>query len=642
MEFNPSYRHKRIESPEHFHSIYQESLRDRDQFWGEQAKRLHWDKPFEKVSSARLTPPVEVKWFEGGKLNASYNCLDRHLPERGSEVALIWEPNDPSEPAKKFTFSQLHAETMRFANVLKKLGVKTGDSVTLYMPMIPEAAIAMLACARLGAPHNLVFAGFSPEALAGRINNSQSKFVIAADEGLRGAKTTPLKVNVDKALESCPGVEKVLLVKRTGADVPFQEGRDHWYHDVASQVEDHCPPVSVDAEHPLFLLYTSGSTGQPKGVLHSTGGYLVHVGLSHEIVFDHSPGDIYWCTADVGWVTGHSFVVYAPLLNGGTTLMHEGLPTYPTPARHWEIIDKHQVNVFYTAPTAIRSLMSAGPEHLKSTHRKSLRILGSVGEPINPEAWKWFFEEVGHSRCPIVDTWWQTETGGIMISPVPGISPMKPGMATTPLWGVEPILMDDEGKVVEGKEASGKLCMKGSWPGQARTIFGDHKRFEETYYSAYPGYYFSGDGALRDKDGDYKITGRVDDVLNVSGHRLGTAEIESVLALHPGVAEAAVVGFPHQLKGEGVYCYVVLRENIQESAELPGELKKIVREKISPIATPDAIQFVPNLPKTRSGKIMRRILRKIAAGETGNVGDTSTLAEPEVVELIIQGRAAQS
>ncbi len=633
-----TYQNRTIESADNFLKMYEQSVSQPEEFWAKQAERLHWDKKWDVVQSSSFEKPVRVEWFAGGKLNASYNCLDRHLPQRGDELALIWEPNSPKDSARTFTYKQLHAEVMKWANVLKDMGVKSGDSVVLYMPMIPEAVMAMLACTRLGAPHSAVFAGFSPEALAGRILNSQSRFVITADEGWRGAKTTPLKRNLDSALQNCPDVEKVLVVKHTAGQVTMASGRDIWLHDALMSAKEHCDPVSVDAEHPLFLLYTSGSTGSPKGVLHTTGGYLLFVSLTHETVFDCLPEDIYWCTADVGWVTGHSYTVYGPLLNGATTLIHEGVPTYPNMARHWEIIDKHKVTIYYTAPTAIRSLMSAGSEPLKGTTRSSLRLLGSVGEPINPEAWRWFFEEVGGSRCPIVDTWWQTETGGILISPVPGISPMKPGFATTPLFGAQPVLVDDEGHELKGPSQSGKLCFAGSWPGQMRTIYGDHKRFEETYFSTFPGYYFSGDAAERDQDGHYRITGRVDDVLNVSGHRLGTSEIESALALHPKVAEAAVVGFPHTIKGEGLHCYVVLREGVKASEVLAAELKGTVRTKIGPIATPDRVQIVSGLPKTRSGKILRRLLRKIAAGQTTDFGDTSTLAEPEVLDEIIQGR----
>lgn len=629
------YENRTVKTRENFLRKYKESLENPEGFWGEMAERLHWYKKWHTVKDTSFQSPVQVKWFEGGELNASYNCLDRHLQERGSQPALIWEPNNPDHKERIFTYKELHEATMKMANILKKMGVRKGDRVALYMPMIPEAIIAMLACARLGAPHSAVFAGFSPEALAGRINDSDIHFVVTADEGWRGTKRTPLKSNLDLALKSCPQVEQVLVVRHTEGEVAMQEGRDLWYHDAIAQVEPQCEPVAVDAEHPLFLLYTSGSSGQPKGVLHTTGGYLLYAGLTHEYIFDCLPGDIFWCTADIGWVTGHTYTVYGPLLNGTTTVIHESVPTYPTASRHWEIIDKHKVNVYYTAPTAIRSLMSEGPDPLKSTNRQSLRLLGSVGEPINPEAWNWFYEAVGNKRCPIVDTWWQTETGGILMSPIPGISPMKPGAAVTPFLGAKPVLMDEKGKALEGPNQAGMLCFAGSWPGQMRTIYGDHKRFEETYFATYPGYYFSGDAASTDADGDYWITGRVDDVLNVSGHRLGTAEIESALALHRSVAEAAAVGFPHPIKGEGIHCYVVVREGTEATEELAGELKMAVRKSIGPIATPDLIQFVPGLPKTRSGKIMRRILRKIAVGETTNLGDMSTLADPEVIDQLI-------
>ncbi|WP_306030840.1 acetate--CoA ligase [Stappia sp. MMSF_3263] len=619
-----------------YQEMYAASVSDPDAFWGEHGKRIDWIKPYSRVKNTSYDPHnVSIKWFEDGTLNVSANCVDRHVANRGDKPAIIWEGDDPSEH-KVITYRQLHDEVNRFANVLKDLGVAKGDRVTLYLPMIPEAAYAMLACARLGAVHSIVFGGFSPDSLAQRITGCDSKVVITADEGLRGGRKVPLKANVDKAVEKL-AVDKVLVVRRTGGSVSMKEGRDVWYHEAAAGAAAHCEPVEVNAEDPLFILYTSGSTGQPKGVLHTSGGYLVYASMTHQYVFDCKDEDIYWCTADVGWVTGHSYIVYGPLANGATTLMFEGIPTYPSPARFWEVVDKHKVTIFYTAPTAIRSLMGAGTEHVKSTDRSSLRILGSVGEPINPEAWIWYHEQVGDKRCPIVDTWWQTETGGILITPLPGATALKPGSATRPFFGVQPALVDAEGTILEGA-GEGNLVITDSWPGQMRTVYGDHERFVQTYFSTYKGMYFTGDGCRRDEDGYYWITGRVDDVLNVSGHRMGTAEVESALVAHPKVSEAAVVGYPHDLKGQGIYVYVTLMAGEEPSEELAKELRTWVRQEIGPIASPDLIQFAPGLPKTRSGKIMRRILRKIAEDSFDNLGDTSTLADPAVVDDLIQNR----
>jgi acetyl-CoA synthetase len=579
-----------------------------------------------------------IKWFEDGQLNVAANCIDRHLETRGEQTAIIFEPDDPQAEARHITYRQLHDEVGRFANVLKGLGVRKGHRVTIYMPMIPETAYAMLACARMGAVHSVVFGGFSPDALAGRINDCDSAVVITADEGRRGGKTVPLKANVDTALEDCPGVEKVLVVKNTGADIPMKGSRDLWWHEAAKTVEPVCEPEAMGAEDPLFILYTSGSTGKPKGVLHTTGGYLVYASLTHELTFDYREGEVYWCTADVGWVTGHSYILYGPLANGATTLMFEGVPNFPDSGRFWDVVDKHKVNIFYTAPTAIRALMGAGDQFVERADLSSLRLLGSVGEPINPEAWLWYHRVVGRERCTVVDTWWQTETGGFMIAPLPGAIATKPGSATKPFFGVLPVVLDPEsGKVLEG-EASGVLAIADSWPGQMRTVYGDHQRFRETYFQQYKGYYFSGDGCRRDEDGYYWITGRVDDVLNVSGHRLGTAEVESALVAHPNVSEAAVVGFPHDLKGQGIYCYVTLMAGEAASDNLATELRNWVRKEIGPIASPDHIQFAPGLPKTRSGKIMRRILRKVAENDYGALGDTSTLADPGVVDDLIANR----
>ena len=621
-----------------YKAMYEASIKDPDAFWGEQGKRIDWFKPYSKVRNASYAPgAVSIKWYEDGTTNVAHNCIDRHLEKRGDRVAIIWEGDDPTV-SKTITYRQLHEEVGRFANVLKAKGVKKGDRVTIYLPMIPEAAYAMLACARIGAIHSVVFGGFSPDSLASRIEDSDSNVVITADEGLRGGRAVPLKKNVDAADGKVKGgIGTVIVVQRTGGNVTMQDGRDVWYHEEAAKVPAECPAEEMNAEDPLFLLYTSGSTGKPKGVLHTTGGYLVYTSITHQYVFDYHDGDIYWCTADVGWVTGHSYILYGPLANGATTLMFEGIPTYPSISRFWDVVDKHKVNTFYTAPTAIRSLMGAGEEPVKKTSRASLRLLGSVGEPINPEAWEWYYRVVGDSRCPIVDTWWQTETGGIMISPLPGATKLKAGSATRPFFGIKPELVDAEGKVLEGA-ADGNLVIAESWPGQMRTVYGDHKRFMETYFATYANKYFTGDGCRRDADGYYWITGRVDDVINVSGHRMGTAEVESALVAHPLVSEAAVVGYPHDIKGQGIYAYVTLMAGEEPNEDLRKELVAYVRNEIGPIASPDLIQFAPGLPKTRSGKIMRRILRKIAEDEYGALGDTSTLSDPAVVDDLIANR----
>jgi acetyl-CoA synthetase len=619
---------------------YRRSMADPNGFWAEHGKRIHWMKPFHKVKNTSFGPGnVSIKWFEDGTTNAAYNCIDRHLDKRGNQTAIIWEGDDPKE-SRKISYRELHDEVCRFANILRNRNIGKGDTVTIYMPMIPEAAYAMLACARIGAVHSVVFGGFSPDSLASRIEGCKSRVVITADEGLRGGRKVPLKANVDAAIAKAGDVvEQVIVVRRTGGAVDMDPARDVYYHDAASMLTHECPCEEMNAEDPLFILYTSGSTGAPKGVVHTTGGYLVYAAMTHQYVFDYHDGDIYWCTADVGWVTGHSYIVYGPLANGATTLMFEGIPNYPTISRFWEVVDKHKVNIFYTAPTAIRSLMGAGEAPVKKTSRKSLRLLGSVGEPINPEAWEWYYRVVGDSRCPIVDTWWQTETGGIMITPLPGAIAQKPGSATKPFFGVKPEIVDADGKVLEGA-CEGNLCIADSWPGQMRTVYGDHERFVQTYFSAYKGKYFTGDGCRRDKDGYYWITGRVDDVINVSGHRMGTAEVESALVAHVKVSEAAVVGFPHDIKGQGIYAYVTLMSGEAPSDALRKELVAWVRKEIGPIASPDVIQFAPGLPKTRSGKIMRRILRKIAENEFGALGDTSTLADPTVVEDLIKNRNA--
>ena len=623
-----------------YEAAYDAALKNPDAFWGKEAERLTWIKPFTKVGNWSFdAADLHIKWFEDGALNVSANCIDRHLEKRGDQTAIIWEGDDPKD-SKHITYSELHREVCRFANVLKGRGVKKGDRVTIYMPMIPEAAYAMLACTRIGAVHSVVFGGFSPDSLAGRIQDCDSKIVVTSDEGVRGGKAIPLKKNVDEALVKAPGVTDVIVIKRTGGAVAMKEGRDRWYHAEAAMAGADCPAETMNAEDPLFILYTSGSTGKPKGVLHTTAGYLLWCAWTHHYVFDYHEGDIYWCTADVGWVTGHSYIVYGPLANGATTLMFEGVPNYPTTSRFWEVIDKHKVNTFYTAPTAIRALMREGDGPVKKTSRASLRLLGSVGEPINPEAWLWYHRVVGDSRCPIVDTWWQTETGGHLITPLPGATDLKPGSATKPLPSVVPEIVDADGKVLEGA-VTGNLVLTRSWPGQMRSVYGDHQRFIDTYFKTYKGKYFTGDGCRRDADGYYWITGRVDDVINVSGHRLGTAEVESALVGHKDVAEAAVVGFPHDIKGQGIYAYVTLKAGVTASDALGGELKQFVGHEIGPIAKPDVIQFAPGLPKTRSGKIMRRILRKIAEGDISSLGDTSTLADPSVVDDLVKNAAGK-
>ncbi|HEY9538143.1 MAG TPA: acetate--CoA ligase [Kiloniellaceae bacterium] len=620
-----------------YFKLYEQSIADPEGFWGEHGKRLHWFKPYTQVKDTSFgADDVHIRWFADGTTNACYNCIDRHLPAKKDDTAIIWEGDDPSEQ-KHISYGELFENVCRLANALKARGVKKGDRVTIYMPMIPEAAYAMLACARIGAIHSVVFGGFSPDALAGRIQDCESNCVITADEGLRGGRKIPLKANTDTALKNCPGVKTVFVVQRTGGSIHWEDGRDVWYHDAVAAASDDCPAEPLEAETPLFILYTSGSTGKPKGVLHTTGGFMVFVAMTHQYVFDYHDGDIYWCTADVGWVTGHSYILYGPLANGATTLMFEGVPNYPDASRFWQVCDKHKVTIFYTAPTAIRALMREGEGPVKKTSRKSLRLLGSVGEPINPEAWLWYYNVVGDGRCPIVDTWWQTETGGIMISPLPGATPTKPGSATRPFFGVRPVIVDAEGKELEGA-AEGNLCIADSWPGQMRTVYGDHERFVQTYFATYPGKYFSGDGCRRDADGYYWITGRVDDVINVSGHRMGTAEVESALVAHAKVAESAVVGYPHTIKGQGIYAYVTLKIGEEPTDALRKELVQWVRKEIGPIASPDLIQWAPGLPKTRSGKIMRRILRKIAENDYSNLGDTSTLADPGVVDDLINNR----
>ena len=621
-----------------YKAMYEESISDPAGFWAKQAEKfLSWDKPWDKVLDWDYSKGY-IRWFEGGKLNACVNCVDRHLETRGDQTALIWEGDDPADDSK-ITYRELHAHVCRMANVLKSRNVQKGDRVCIYMPMIPEAVYAMLACARIGAVHSVVFGGFSPESIKDRILDSNCQTVITANEGVRGGKPVPLKANVDKALESCPNVQSVIVVRHTTADIGWLDDRDIWYHEATATVSDECPAEQMDAEDPLFILYTSGSTGKPKGVLHTTGGYLLYAAITHKYIFDYHDGDIYWCTADVGWITGHSYIVYGPLCNGAISLVFEGVPTYPDASRFWQVCDKHKVNTFYTAPTALRALMRMGDDPVKKTSRESLRLLGTVGEPINPEAWEWYYHTIGNARCPIVDTWWQTETGGHMIAGMPGAVKMKPGSATRPFFGVMPAIVDNKGKVLEGA-AEGNLVMTHPWPGQMRSVYGDHQRFIDTYFSAFPGKYFTGDGARRDADGDYWITGRVDDVLIVSGHNLGTAELESALVLHDTVAEAAIVGYPHDIKGQGIYAYVTLIHGVEPSEELRKELITHVRTEIGPIATPDIIQWAPGLPKTRSGKIMRRILRKIAANEMDSLGDTSTLADPGVVDDLIKNRVS--
>lgn len=626
-------------SQDEYQTMYRQSLDDPEAFWSEQAdKYLSWSKPWDKIQQWSFDQAdLGIKWFIGGQLNVSYNCLDRHLASRGDQVAIIWQGDDPSED-KKITYRELHAEVCQFANVLKDRGVKKGDRVSIYMPMIPEAAVAMLACTRIGAVHSIVFGGFSPDALKDRILDSDCQVVITSDQSIRGGKKIPLKANADKAIASCPNVHTCLVVQRGGDAVEWNDKIDVWYHQAMDNADKTCEPEVMDSEDPMFILYTSGSTGKPKGVLHSTAGYLLQCAMTHKLVFDYKEGEVYWCTADIGWVTGHSYIVYGPLANGATTLMFEGIPTYPDISRFWQICDKHNVATFYTAPTAIRSLMGAGDEPVNKTKRSSLRLLGTVGEPINPEAWDWYYRVVGDSRCPIVDTWWQTETGAHMLTPLPGATPLKPGSATFPFFGVEPAILDDEGNEIEGNPAQGNLAIKRPWPSMMRTLYGDHERFYDTYFSMYNGYYFTGDGAKRDEDGYYWITGRVDDVLNISGHRLGTAEIESALVLHEKVAESAVVGYPHEITGQGIYAYVTLMTGEEYKDELKAELVALVRKEIGPIAKVNIIQWAPGLPKTRSGKIMRRILRKIAANEVDSLGDTSTLADPSVVDNLIENR----
>ena len=631
-----NYRKNTLCTEEQYKALYKESIEDNEGFWAKQAQRIDWIKPWDKVSNWTFEGDVSIKWYEGATLNVAYNCIDRHLPEKANQVAFHWIPDDPTEKPIDITYQTLHDEVGKLANTYKAMGIKKGDRVTLYLPMIPEATYAMLACARIGAIHSVVFAGFSPDSLAGRINDCESDYVITSDESIRGGKITPLKDNVDKAIAIAPRVKKVLVVKRTGGSIKWDDSRDLWYHEETSKQSTECPCEEMDAEAPLFILYTSGSTGQPKGVLHTSGGYLVYASLTHQYVFDYQEGDVYWCSADIGWITGHSYIVYGPLANAATSILFEGIPTYPDASRHWDIVDKYKVNTYYTAPTAIRALMQKGDSFLSKSSRESLRLLGSVGEPINPEAWKWYFEKIGNNNCPIVDTWWQTETGGIMITPIPAARDLKAGSATLPFFGIEPALVDDSGNELTDTKTTGNLVMKRSWPGQMRSVYGDHERFKKTYFSQFPGNYFAGDGCDRDEDGFYWITGRVDDVLNVSGHRMGTAEVESSLVAHSSVAEAAVVGYPHDIKGQGIYAYVILNEGVNHHDNLEAELRAWVGTDIGPIAKPDIIQISTSLPKTRSGKIMRRILRKIAAGDFENFGDTSTLADPECVDALVE------
>ena len=616
---------------------YNESIKNNNEFWAKEGKRITWIKPYSKIKDVKYSKTeVKIKWYEDGTLNASANCIDRHLEDKKDDTAIIWVGDDPKE-TQKISYKQLHQKVSKAANGLKKLGIKKGDRVTIYLTMIPELAILMLACTRIGAIHSIIFGGFSADSISGRVNDCESEYIITADEGVRGGKTIPLKDITDEALRSCPNVKKCIVVKRTGNSINWENGRDVWYEELIKDVSRHCEPEEMNAEDPMFILYTSGSTGKPKGVLHTTGGYMVYASMTHQYIFNYKPKEIYWCTADIGWVTGHSYIIYGPLSNGATTIMFEGIPTYPDSSRWWQIIDKYKVNIFYTAPTAIRALMREGDGPVKKTSRKSLKLLGTVGEPINPEAWMWYYKTVGDSRCPIVDTWWQTETGGILIAPQPGAIDLKPGSATKPFYGIKPLLVDKDGKIIKG-EGQGRLCMAGSWPGQMRTVYGDHQRFIDTYFSQFDGKYFTGDGCKRDKDGYYWITGRVDDVIIVSGHNLGTAEIESAFVAHPKVAEAAVVGFPHSIKGNGLYCYVTLNAGENPTGDLERDLKQWVRKQIGPICYPDVIQFAPGLPKTRSGKIMRRILRKIAANEPDNLGDTTTLADPSVVTSLVENR----
>ena len=621
---------------EKYEKLYKESIENTEEFWNKVAKRIDWKKPYKNVKEVNFNDKISIKWFLKGELNVCYNCVDRHLQTKGNKIAIIWEGDDPKN-SKKITYKELYKEVCKFSNVLKERGIKKGDCVTIYLPMIPEATVAMLACARIGAIHSVVFGGFSPDSLADRINDCDSTLIITADEGIRGGKTIPLKDNADKAAEKAPCLKQMIVIKRTGNQINWNEMRDFWYEKLMKNTSDISPIQNMNSEDPLFILYTSGSTGKPKGVLHTTGGYIVYASFTHEYIFDIRENDIYWCTADVGWVTGHSYIVYGPLANGATTLMFEGVPNYPDNSRFWQVIDKHKVSIFYTAPTAIRALMREGENPLKTTSRESLRILGTVGEPINPEAWLWYFKNVGKSKCPIMDTWWQTETGGILITPLPGVTDLKPGSATLPFFGIKPGIVDKNGKILEG-ECEGNLCLLDSWPGQMRTVYKNHERFKETYFLAFKGKYFTGDGCKRDKDGYYWITGRVDDVIIVSGHNLGTAEIESAFVGHEKVAEAAVVGYPHDVKGWGVYAYVTLKTGCEPTEDLKNELIDCVRKEIGPIASPDFIQWAPNLPKTRSGKIMRRILRKIAADESNQLGDVSTLADPSIVDDLVQER----
>tara|TARA_Y100000768_G_scaffold262739_1_gene200334 strand:- start:8314 stop:10254 length:1941 start_codon:yes stop_codon:yes gene_type:complete len=634
---NDYIKNKAFISRDDYQRLYKQSIENPLSFWAKEGERLDWFVPYTKIRDYSFDKNnLYIKWYEDGYLNASYNCLDRHIKVRGNKTAILWEGDDPKD-TRAITYQELLTEVSRFANGLKRIGIKKGDRVTIYMPMIPEACVAMLACTRIGAIHSVVFGGFSPEALAGRLNDCDSKFIITADEGIRGGKIIPLKINVDKSLTNITNFKKCIVVKRTGNDIPWNDKTDCWYHDLINESNDNCEPEKMSAEDPMFILYTSGSTGKPKGVLHTTGGYLVYASLTHKYVFDYHDDDIYWCTADVGWITGHSYIIYGPLCNGATTIMFEGIPNYPTPSRFWEIVDKHKVNILYTAPTAIRALMSEGDNHVNKTHRKSLRILGSVGEPINPEAWRWYYEVVGNSECSVVDTWWQTETGGIMITPLAGATDMKPGSATLPFFGIKPIIVDSDNNELQNA-AEGNLCIDTSWPGQMRTVYGDHQRFIDTYFSQFSGRYFSGDGCKRDNDGYYWITGRMDDVINVSGHRLGTAEIESALVLHSDVSEAAVVGYPHNIKGQGLYAFVTLNKGIEETSSLEDYLLEWIKKEIGSFAKPDFIQFTKNLPKTRSGKIMRRILRKISINDYNDLGDITTLADPSVVDELIQNR----
>ena len=637
IKTKPEWIKSSLANKKKYQEKYSQSIKNNDEFWKKEGKRITWIKPYKKIKKVKYSSKeVEIKWFQDGTLNASANCIDRHLKDKKDKTAIIWVGDDPKD-SQKISYKQLHQKVSKAANGLKKLGIKKGDRVTIYLTMIPELAILMLACVRIGAVHSIIFGGFSADSISGRVNDCESEYIITADEGVRGGKTIPLKYTVDEALMSCPNVKKCIVVKRTGNYINWDQNRDVWYHDLIKDVPNNCEPEEMNAEDPLFILYTSGSTGKPKGVLHTTGGYMVYASMTHQYIFNYKPKDIYWCTADIGWVTGHSYIIYGPLSNGATTIMFEGIPNYPDSSRWWQIVDKYKVNTFYTAPTAIRALMREGDKPVKKTSRKSLKLLGTVGEPINPEAWMWYYKTVGNSKCPIVDTWWQTETGGIMIAPQTGAIPLKPGSATKPFYGIKPVLVDKNGKEVKGA-GEGRLCIAQSWPGQMRTVYGDHQRFIDTYFSQFNGKYFTGDGCRRDKDGYYWITGRVDDVIIVSGHNLGTAEIESAFVAHPKVAEAAVVGYPHDIKGNGLYCYVTLNAGETETGELERDLKLWVRKQIGPLATPDLIHFTPGLPKTRSGKIMRRILRKIAANEISDLGDTSTLADPSVVKSLVENR----